>query len=179
VKHYIQVAIAVAALLAKSAYAFVLGTPLDTALGRQYRAEVEVLTVSPKLLPSSCRLAREVRTAPIFPATTNPFVTDDTALIRFVSLIGFGSDAIPEISVALSALYYDSQPQHEVGIWALRFESADAASRARGLLRVRDVLVREAMVATVWRDDDVGRACRSAIEAHLVKNGFARWNTKR
>jgi hypothetical protein len=179
VTQYVYAATTLTIFLAMSASAVELGSPMDTALGRQYRADIEVLTVSPKLLPASCRLVREVRTASIFPATTNPFVTDDAKLIRFVSLIGFGSDAIREISVAMSALYYDSLPQHEVGVWALRLKSAEAASTARSSISIRNLLVRDLMVATVWRDGDVGRACQSAIEGGLVKNGFTKWNTKR
>jgi hypothetical protein len=166
--------IAVAALFIRSVFALELGNPFDTVLGRQYRAEIELLTVAPKLLPSGCRLLREAKTASIFPATTNPFVTDDSALIRFVSLIGFGSDTTPGVTAALSVLYYHSKPQHEIGIWALRFKSAEAASKARGLMNAQSVLVKSSTVATVWRDDEVGRACQSAIEAHLLKNGFAR-----
>lgn len=178
-KHYIYVGIALTAFLASSAYSLELGNPMDTPLGRQFRAEVDALTFSAKVLPASCRLLREIRTTPIFPATTNPFVTDDARLIRFVSQIGFGSDSIRDISVAMSALYYNSQPQHEVGVWALRFKSAEAVSSARSSLSRRDVWVRDLMVATVWRDDDAGRACQTAIETHLAKNGFTKWNAKR
>jgi hypothetical protein len=174
VKHRTWLAIAVIALITRSALALELGNPLDTPLGRQYAAEIALLTVAPKLLPSSCRLVREVKTALIFPATTNPFVTHDLALIRFVSLIGFASDAISDVTAAIGLLYYDSQPQHEVGVWALRFKDAEAASRVRGLVSARNVFVRGSIAATVWRDDEVGRACQSAIEGHLLKNGFAR-----
>jgi hypothetical protein len=167
-------AIAVIALLTTSAFGLELGNPFDTPLGREYRAELEVLTVLPKLLPSSCRLVREVKTAPIFPATTNPFVTRDPALIRFVSQIGFGNGAILDVAAAMSVLYYDSKPQHEVGVWALRFKDAEAASKVRGLASARNVFVRGLMAATVWRDDEVGQACQTAIEAHLLKNGFVR-----
>lgn len=172
--HRTWFAIAAAALVTRSAFALELGNPFDTPLGRQYRAEIELLTVAPKLLPSSCRLVREVKSALIFPATTNPFVTHDSALIRFVSLIGFGSDAMSDVTVAISILYYDSEPEHEVGVWALRFKDAEAASRVRGLASARNVFVKGSIAATVWRDDEAGRACQSAIEAHLLKNGFAR-----
>lgn len=170
--------VALAAFVAQSAYAIELGDPMDTPLGRRYRAEIAALTISARLLPTSCRLAREA-TGPMFPATTNPFVTEDARLIRFVSLMGFGRDAIPEVSAAMSALYYDAQPRHEVGVWALKFKSAEAASTARRLLSARDVLVKGSVVATIWRDDDTGQACQSAIESHLVKKGFSRWSTKR
>jgi hypothetical protein len=166
---------AVTALLTRSAFALELGNPFDTALGREYRAELEVLTVSPKLLPSSCRLVREVKSALIFPATTNPFVTRDPALIRFVSQIGFGSDAISDVTAAMSVLYYDSKPQHEVGVWALRLKDAEAASKVRGLASARSVSSEVRwLLARVWRDDEAGRACQTAIEAHLLKNGFVR-----
>jgi hypothetical protein len=174
VKHCTWLAIAVTALLTRSAFALELGNPFDTPLGREYRAELEVLTVSPKLLPSSCRLVREVKSALIFPATTNPFVTRDPALIRFVSQIGFGSDAISDVTAAMSVLYYDSKRQHEVGVWALRLKDAEAASKVRGLASARSVFVRGSMAARVWRDDEAGRACQTAIEAHLLKNGFVR-----
>ena len=179
VKRCILVVLAVAALSAQTAYALDLGDPADTPLGQQYRAELQVLTVPPTLLPASCRLLREIRTAPIFPATTNPFVTDDAALIRFVSSVGFGTETISEVSVAMSALYSDAQPQHEVGVWVLKFRSPEAAATAVDAWSTGDVLVRDSMVATVWRDDDTARACQSAIEAHLVKNGFTRRSAKR
>jgi hypothetical protein len=173
-RHRTWIFIAVVALCTRSVFALEFGDPLDTVLGRQYRTEIEVLTVAPKLLPSTCRLLRETHTAPLFPATTNPFVTDDSALIRFVSLIGFGSETIPGVTAALSVLYYDSKPQHEIGIWALRFKSAETASKARGLMKAQNVLMKNSTIATVWRDDEPGRACQSAIEAQLLKNGFAR-----
>lgn len=173
--HCTWLAIAVIALITRSGLALELGNPLDTPLGRQYAAEIELLTVAQKLLPSSCSLVREVKTALILPATTNPFVTHDSALIRFVSLIGFGSDAMSDVTTAaIGVLYYDSKPQHEVGVWALRFKDGEAASRFRGLVSAQDVFVRGSIAATVWRDDEVGRACQSAIEGQLLKNGFAR-----
>jgi hypothetical protein len=101
-------------------------------------------------------------------------VTRDPALIRFVSQIGFGSDATSDVTAAMGVLYYDSKPQHEVGVWTLRFKDAEAASRLRGVASARSVFVRGSMAATVWRDDEVARACQTAIEAHLVKNGFVR-----
>lgn len=161
-------------MVARGALALELGGPFDTSLGRHHRAEIELLTVAPRLLPSTCHLVREVKSAQLFPATTNPFVTDDSALIRFVSLIGFGSEAISDVTAAISILYYDSKPQHEVGVWALRFKDAEAASRVRESMRTRNVFVRGSIVAAVWRDDEVGRTCQSAIEAQLLKNGFAR-----
>ena len=179
VKRCILFLLAMAAFSGQTARALDLGDPVDTPLGQQHRAELQVLTVSPTLLPSSCHLVREVRTAPIFPATTNPFVTDDRALIRFVSSFGFGRDTIRDVRVAMSALYADSQVEHEVGVWALKFTSPEAAVSALASLSRRDVLVRDSLVATVWRDDDTGRACQSAIEAHLVERGFTRRKAKR
>jgi len=161
-------------LFTGSALALELGSPFDTPLGRQYRAEVEALSVPGKALPATCRLAREVKGAAIFPATTNPFVTEDPALLRFVSQIGFGADTIADATTAFSVLYQDSKPGNEIGVWALRFRSAGAASKARGSMRAQGVLVRGSLVATVWRDGEAGRACQSAIEAQLLKNGFAR-----
>jgi hypothetical protein len=74
----------------------------------------------------------------------------------------------------MGVLYYDSKPQHEVGVWALRLKDAEAASKVRGLASARSVFVRGSMAARVWRDDEAGRACQTAIEAHLLKNGFVR-----
>jgi hypothetical protein len=172
VKGYIGAAIAVATFFTQTAYTLELKDPFETSLGRQYRAEIEVLAISPEYLPSTCHLAREVRTAPIFPATTNPFVTDDAQLIEFVSQIGFGSQRLHDISVAFSALFYETEPRHEVGVWALRFKSPQAASRAQRSM-TRKFFAKGSMVAHVWRDDETGRTCQKAIDAHLIKKGFA------
>jgi hypothetical protein len=69
-------------------------------------------------LPSSCQLVTEIKTAPIFPATTNPFVTDNDQLIEFVLLIGFGNKPPQDVSVAISVLYVEGE-QDEVGIGVL------------------------------------------------------------
>ena len=133
-----------------------------------------VLAAPPQALPASCRLLREMKTPRIFPATTNPYVTTDPALVGFVAQIGFGRAASPDIAAAIAILYYDQAPQNEVGVWALRFKDAQAASRARASMAGRNVLLKGAIAATVWRDGEAGRACQSALEAQLLKNGFAR-----
>jgi hypothetical protein len=161
-------------LLAADVAALELGSPSATPLGEKYREQIVAVNVPPRLLPPTCRLAREVRKA-IFPMTTNPFVTEDPALIAFVSGIGFGGNAADEVSAAVTALYYDTQPQNEVGVWALKFRSAEAAARARKALTAPGVLVRGTTAVTVWRDNDAGSACQRAIQEQLVKNGFSRW----
>ncbi len=167
-----------AMLPASSAYALELKDPFETRLGRQYRLELDVLTPPPQRLPTTCQLVRKAATAPIFPATTNPGVTEDARLIRFVSLVGFGSERLNDVRVAFSALFYDTEPRHEVGVWGLQFKSPEAVSKARSSVGTRDVLVKGLMMVSLWRDDEVGRTCQQAIEAHLVKNGFVKREPK-
>ena len=131
------------------------------------------MSIPPRILPPSCRLAREIRNA-IFPMTTNPFVTEDAALIGFVLGVGFGGSTAGEASAAVTALYFDTQPKNEVGVWALKFRNAEAAAKARKGLTAPGILFRGTTAVRVWRDNDVGRACQVAIEEHLMKNGFAR-----
>jgi hypothetical protein len=149
-----------------------LGSPFDNPLGQKYRNELEQLVVPPDRLPPSCRLVREIKTAPIFPATTNPFVTDNVQLIDFVSLMGFGNKQLQDVSVAMSALYVEREPQHEVGIWALRFRSPKATTAGYESLKQREVLRKGELLIALWRDDEIGKACQQAIKAHLIKNGF-------
>ena len=155
-----------------NAYAYQFAGPFDNPLGQKYRTQMESLSVPPNSLPTSCRLATEVKTAPIFPATTNPFVTDNAKLIEFISLIGFGSKQLQEVSAALSALYADRDGRHEVGIWGLQFATEKAAAVAYGKLKDRDVLKKDRLLVTVWRDDDAARSCQEAIRKHLTSNGF-------
>lgn len=152
--------------------AFQLGSPFDNPLGKRYRNDLEQLMVPADRLTPSCRLMTEIKTAPIFPATTNPFVTDDARLIDFVSLIGFGNKQLQDVSVAMSVLYIEREPQHEVGIWGLRFRSPKAAMAGYESLKQREVLRKDELLVTLWRDDEIGRTCQQAIKAHLVKNGF-------
>ncbi len=152
--------------------AFQLGSPFDTPLGQTYRKEVEQLVVPTGRLPSSCRLVTEIKTAPIFPATTNPFVTDDVRLINFVSMIGFGNNKFKDVSVAMSVLYVEHEPRHEVGIWGLRFKSPQAATVGYESLKHKEVLRKDALLIALWKDDEVGKACQQAIKDHLIKKGF-------
>ena len=153
-------------------YAFDLGDPFDTPLGKKYQSALKVLVVSPKVLPPSCRLAREIRTAPIFPATMNPYVTDDTRLIAFISQIGFGRKYLDDINVSLSALYYSGSPSSEVGIWGLHFKSEKAAVAAYKRSKYRTVLIKGPLLLTVWVDDETGKMCKQAIENNLKNDGF-------
>lgn len=97
-------------------YAFELGDLFDTPLGKKHESAVKVLVIPTKTLPTSCRLAQEVQTSPIFPATMNPYVTDDKKLIGLASQIGFGRKHLDDIIIALSALYYSEPANSEVGI---------------------------------------------------------------
>ncbi len=101
-----RVAVLVFLSFSTASYAFDLGEPFDTLLGKKYESALKVLVAPPQLLPPSCRLARDVQTSLIFPASTNPFVKDDARLIAFASQIGFGRKRLDDIHVALSALYY-------------------------------------------------------------------------
>jgi hypothetical protein len=178
VKRHIGLVIALATFLPPTGHALELKDPFETPLGRQYRRELDVLTPPPGRLPPTCRLVREAGTAPIFPATTNPFVTDDPQLIEFISLVGFGSERLHDVSVAISAVFYEAEPRHEIGVWALQFRSTKAALEARSSLGAGDVLMRDRMMVSLWRDDEVGRACQRAIDAHLIQNGFVTWERK-
>lgn len=149
-----------------------LGSPYNNPLGHQYKNELEQLVVPANHLPSSCRLVTETKTASIFPATTNPFVTNDARLIDFVSLLGFGNKQLPDVIVAMSALYVEREPQHEVGIWGLRFRSAKAAMTGHESLVQREVLKKGELLVTLWRDDEIGAPCQQAIKAYLTRNGF-------
>jgi hypothetical protein len=168
----IRISVACFLLLCFSAQAFQLGNPFDNPLGLTYRKELEQLVIPSAHLPPSCRLATEIKTAPIFPATTNPFVTDDAQLINFVSLIGFGGIRAPGVSVAMSALYFAGDPQNEVGIWGLRFSSPQAATAGHASLKQREILRKGALLLALWHDNEMGIPCQQAIKAHLVKSGF-------
>ncbi|MEK6690027.1 MAG: hypothetical protein AABY78_01850 [Nitrospirota bacterium] len=168
----IKIAVACFLLSGVAAQAFQLGSPFDNPMGQTYRKELEQLIVPADHLPPSCRLVTEIKTAPIFPAMTNPFVTDNAQLIDFVSLIGFGNKQLQDVSVAMSALYVEREPQHEVGIWGLRFMSPKAATAGYESLKQREVLRKGALLIALWRDNEIGKACQQAIKAHLVKNGF-------
>lgn len=148
------------------------GGPFGGPLGQKYRNELEQLVVPADRLPSSCQLVTETQTASIFPATTNPFVTDDARLIDFVSLLGFGNRQLPDVIVAMSALYVEREPKHEIGIWGLRFRSAKAALAGYQKFGQREVPRKGALLVTLWRDDEMGAACQLAIKAHLIKNSF-------
>ena len=114
-----KIAVACFLLSGVAAQAFQLGSPFDSPLGQTYRKELEQLVVPADHLPPSCRLVTEIKTAPIFPATTNPFVTDSAQLIDFVSLIGFGKKQLQDVSVVMSALYVEREPHTKLGYGAL------------------------------------------------------------
>jgi len=168
----IKIAVACFLLSGVAVPAFQLGSPFNNPLGHTYRKELEQLVVPADHLPPSCRLVTEITTAPIFPATTNPFVTDNAQLIDFVSLIGFGKQQLEDVNVAMNALYVEGEPQHEVGIWGLRFRSPKAATAGYESLKHREVLRKGALLVALWRDGKIGKTCQEAIKAHLVKNGF-------
>lgn len=155
-----------------AAYAFELGSPFSTPLGRKYRKELESLIAPADRLPASCRPAREIKTAPIFPATTNPFATEDARLIEFTAQIGFGNGRLQDVSAALSALYIiDEGPGHEMGVWGLAFKTARAGAAAHKSVSV-EALRKDALLVTLWHDAGTGRLCRQAIKDHLIGNGF-------
>jgi len=159
-------------------YAFELGEPNETPLGKKYESALKVLVVPPKVLPPSCRLAREVQTSLIFPATTNPFATDDTRLIAFASQIGFGRKHLDDITVALSALYFSGSASSEVGIWGLLFKSKKAAMAFSDLLKYRTAFIKGPLILTVWVDSESGKTCKEVIENSLMNDGFKLLPTK-
>ncbi len=169
---YIKFATMLLLLTCMGAYAFQLGSPFNTPLAQKHRKELESLIVPADRLPSDCRLATEIKTAPIFPATTNPFITDNVQLIEFVAQIGFGSKQSQDISVALSALYINREPQHEVGVWGLKFKTAQAASAGYRGLKYREILRKDTLLVTLWRDADIGKLCQQAVKDYLISNGF-------
>jgi len=169
---YIKIAATLLLLTCMGAHAFQLGSPFNTHLAQKHRKELESLVVPVDRLPSSCRLATEIKTAPIFPATTNPFVTDNVQLIEFVAQIGFGQKQLQDVSTALSALYINRQPPNEVGVWGLKFKTAGAAGVAHKSLKYKEVLRKDALLVTLWRDADIGELCRQAIKDYLIGNGF-------
>lgn len=150
----------------------------DTPLGKKYQSVLHALVVFPEVLPPSCRLAREVGTAPIYPATTNPYVTDDARLITFASQIGFGQGQFENVNVALSALYYSGTSSSEVGIWGLYFKNENAAAAAYSQLKHKAVLFKGPVILTVWTDDESGKTCRDAIERSLKNEGFRLYQAK-
>lgn len=155
-----------------ASYAFELGEPFDTPLGKKYESSLKVLAVPPQLLPPSCHLAREVQTSLIFPATTNPYATDEKKLIAFASQIGFGRKHLDDIHVALSALYFAGSARSEVGIWGLLFTTEKAAMAFYDGLKHRAALLKGPLVLTVWVDDKSGNTCKQRIENSLMTDGF-------
>lgn len=168
---YTKVAVALSLLCVMDAHAYQLGSPFDTALGRKYRTELESLIVPPEHLPTSCRLATEFETTPIFPATTNPFVTNDSQLIEFIAM-AFGNKQLQEVNVVLTALYIDGSPRYEVGIWAVRFKTERAAVAAYERLKYIEFLQKDALLVRVLRDNDISKPCHDAIKDHLISDGF-------
>ena len=169
---YIKIAATLLLLTCMGTYAFQLGSPFNTPLAQKHRKELESLVVPVNRLPLSCRLATEIKTAPVFPATTNPFITDNVQLIEFVSQIGFGNKQLQDVSTALSALYINREPQNEVGVWGLKFKTAGAAGAAHKSLKYKEVLRKDVLLVTLWRDADIGELCLQAIKDYLISNGF-------
>lgn len=167
-----RVAVLVFLSFSTASYAFDLGEPFDTPLGKKYESALKVLVVPPQLLPPSCCLAREVQTSLIFPATTNPFVTDDARLIAFASQIGFGRKHLDDIHVALSALYYSGSASSEVGIWGLLFKSEKAALAFSDLLNYRTAFIKGRLLLTIWVDNESGKTCKEVFESSLINDGF-------
>ena len=161
-----------------NALALELPLPFDTELGRQYRNEVDSLLVPADRLPPECHLAHDMTSAPIFPATTNPFVTDNPQLIGFVAAIGFRNIAIDQVRVALTALYIYQQPRYEVGVWGLHFVNQEMAREMYKSLNAPHVWIRGPLLVTVWQDNAVSQPCYEAILSHLKKSGFARPGSK-
>jgi len=168
------VTIVVLGISGVNALALELPLPFDTELGRLYRNEIDSLLVPADRLPPECHLAHDMTSAPIFPATTNPFVTDNPQLIGFVAAIGFRNIAIDQVRVALTALYVYQQPRYEVGVWGLHFVNQEAAHEIYKSLNAPHVWIRGPLLVTVWQDNAVSQPCYEAILSHLKKSGFAR-----
>ena len=123
-----------------------LPPPFDAALGQKYRAELEFVMVPTDGLPQDCMLAREIANAPIYPATTNPHVTEDTNLIEFVAaLLGARRLNLTGVSAAVTALYLDREPGREIGVWGLRFGGEAAAAKAYEEIIMTKVCIRLAV----------------------------------
>src|SRR3989442_5823499 len=108
------VTIVVLGISGVNALALELPLPFDTELGRLYRNEIDSLLVPADRLPSECPLAHDMTSAPIFPATTNPFVTDNPQLIGFVAAIRFPNITIYHGRVAPTALHVYQPPRLRV-----------------------------------------------------------------
>ena len=159
-------------LCGQNAFSFELKEPFETPLGRKYETELKILIVPANQLPSGCRLTRETTGTAIFPATTNPFVTEDEKLIQFVSRFVVGEKQLDNVKAAFSVLFTDKEPRFEVGIWGLSFEDEKAASEALAQTKFGDVLVKDSLMLTVWHDTPDSKPCLRAIERHLKGEGF-------
>ena len=168
------IGLAIGCLLGGDGLAAELPAPLDTGLGRKYRAELALVRVPASRLPPGCVLARRTGSAPIYPATTNPFATEDRELIGFVAALIGGRRFDPTtVLAAITALYHDGDERREIGVWGLRFETERAASQAYATIAStrppqRGLLLRKGpMVVLVWRDAGVRDVAFDAIGAYL------------
>ena len=167
-------------LAAAQCLAVELPLPFDTALGEEYRAELEFVMVPADALPSGCFLATDVPGALIYPASTNPYVTEDRDLIEFAAamLMGARPPVQTEAKAAITALYFDRQPGREIGVCGIRYTSDTAAAAAHDAIIARTPIQRGRLVIkgpfllTVWRDDGVRDEAFDAVKSHLENTEF-------
>ena len=141
-------------------------------LNIRYRSELKSLIVPPEKLPARCEKITEVGIAPIFPATSNPFVTDQPQLIDFVSTIGFGFPT-ENATAAFSAMYFQDVQSNEIGVWGLQFKNQNLANAHAKANAFREIVQKDALILTLWTDNESGKPCQEAIKNYLLQHGYS------
>lgn len=150
-------------LLLTVAFAFGCASSQPTATPT---ASLEDLIVDASELPDGCTVRAVNDDAPPF-ITGNPMASGDPDFIRGILEIGLrGGGAAEDVEEALVGVY-DSN--HELGIIAFRFTSAEVARQARAAAESnadgQEILLDGTTLAVLWRDgpDD---ACFQTLADH-------------
>jgi hypothetical protein len=164
-----------------------LALVLATCCGcRPEEATLEALSQSSAAGGNACALRRieELTGAAPFPVESNPFISTDPQVIRFVSmwlLFPTGSEEEIEtyekesfereaglIDAVYVAVYEPAPGGPETGVYGLQFRDP-IPEALRGRLEAHTAIVRGRLAVLVWSDAEDG-TCYDAVRAHIEES---------
>jgi len=131
----------------------------------------EDLVVPESKLRGICKMAKKMPVTDYFPADKNPYITEKPELVDFVSMTGFGTIPLIDVSQAGAVLFSDDAGRN-TGVWMLQFRSPETAAASMPLMRPGVVLRKGGLLMTFWHDSGISEACELAVRTYYTGKGF-------
>jgi len=144
---------------------------------RRFRDVLSLLRIPAGSLPKGVRLIDEIVTAPILAADENPGVLVEREKLQFLGLlVGLRKPETAKVCAGFVAVYFEGDPQNEIGVYALQFNSEDETLRIFERLTENPgsrILVRKGnLLIHVWKDTGASETAVNHVREYFESAEF-------